>query len=140
MSAVSAPTADVPGLAKALIYLRVSSMQQAEKDYDAEGYSLPAQRTACRRKADSLEATVAEEFVERGESGTTANRPALKRMLARLAEGDVQYVIVHKVDRLARNRADDVAIVMAIRQSGATLVSVSEKSTKRRRASCCTAS
>ena len=47
-------------------------------------------------------------------------------MLARLAEGDVQYVIVHKVDRLARNRADDVAIVMAIRQSGATLVSVSE--------------
>ena len=38
----------------------------------------------------------------------------------------VKYVIVHKVDRLARNRADDVAINMAIRQAGAELVSVSE--------------
>jgi site-specific DNA recombinase len=35
-------------------------------------------------------------------------------------------VIVHKVDRLARNRADDVAITIAIRKSGATLVSCSE--------------
>jgi DNA invertase Pin-like site-specific DNA recombinase len=78
------------------------------------------------RKAESLEATVVEAFVERGESGTTANRPALKRMLARLTAGDIQYVVVHKIDRLARNRADDVAIVMAIRQAGATLVSVSE--------------
>ncbi|MEJ7783280.1 MAG: recombinase family protein, partial [Solirubrobacteraceae bacterium] len=120
------PLDEEKALSKALIYLRVSSAQQADKDYDSEGYSLPAQRTACVRKAESLEATVVEEFVERGESGTSANRPALKRMLARLAEGDVQYVIVHKVDRLARNRADDVAIVMAIRQSGATLVSVSE--------------
>jgi len=112
---------------KALIYLRVSSSQQADKDYDSEGYSLPAQRAACERKAESLGAVVEEEFVERGESATTtANRPALKRMLERLAAGDIQYVIVHKVDRLARNRADDVAIVMAIRQSGATLVSVSE--------------
>lgn len=112
--------------AKALVYLRVSSTQQADKDYNAEGYSLPAQRAACLRKAESLEATVVEQFVERGESGTTANRPALKRMLARLTSGDIQYVIVHKIDRLARNRADDVAIVMAIRQAGATLVSVSE--------------
>ena len=111
---------------KALIYLRVSSSQQADKDYDAEGYSLPVQRAACERKAESLGAVVDEEFVERGESAKTANRPALKRMLARLGAGDIQYIIVHKVDRLARNRADDVAIVMAIRQSGATLVSVSE--------------
>jgi site-specific DNA recombinase len=128
VSAVAEDKAEVesPSVAKALIYLRVSSTQQAEKDYNAEGYSLPAQRTACVRKAESLEATVVEEFVERGESGTTANRPALRRMLARLSAGDVQYVIVHKVDRLARNRADDVAIVMAIRKAGAVLVSVSE--------------
>ena len=33
---------------------------------------------------------------------------------------------MHKVDRLARNRADDVEINLAIRQAGAELVSVSE--------------
>ena len=46
---------------------------------------------------------------------------------AALSAGEpVQYVIVHKVDRLARNRADDVVITMEIKKSGATLVSCSE--------------
>jgi hypothetical protein len=69
---------------------------------------------------------VVERFIERGESAKTADRPELQRMLAYIAEHPVKYVIVHKVDRLARNRADDVAINLAIRQAGAVLVSVSE--------------
>ena len=47
-------------------------------------------------------------------------------MLRYVDEHPVQYVIVHKVDRLARNRADDVAITLAIQKSGAALVSCSE--------------
>ena len=35
-------------------------------------------------------------------------------------------MIVHKIDRLARNRADDVEITLAIKAAGATLVSCSE--------------
>ena len=68
-----------------------------------------------------------DEFVDRGESAKTANRPALQEMLRRLKkEHEIDYVIVHKIDRLARNRADDVAIVMAIRNAGAQVVSVTE--------------
>ena len=67
-----------------------------------------------------------EEFVERGESAKTADRPELQRLLEFVAEHPVKYVIVHKVDRLARNRADDVAINLALKQAGAELVSVSE--------------
>lgn len=113
---------------RALIYLRVSSTGQLGGDFDRDGFSLPAQAEACIRKAESLEADIAEEpFVERGESGTsTAGRPALAAMLKRLEQGGIDYVIVHKIDRLARNRADDVAIVAQIRASGAQLVSVSE--------------
>jgi site-specific DNA recombinase len=111
---------------RAVIYLRVSSAQQADKDFNAEGFSIPGQREACQRQAEKLEAEVIEEYVDRGESAKTANRPALKAMLERLKRGDVDYVIVHKVDRLARNRADDVEIVMRIRQAGAQLVSTSE--------------
>ena len=55
---------------------------------------------------------VDEEFVDRGESAKTANRPELAKMLRYLDEHPVHYVIVHKVDRLARNRADDVAITL----------------------------
>jgi site-specific DNA recombinase len=112
---------------QALIYLRVSSASQLGGDYDRDGFSLPAQREACERKAVNLDAEVAEAFVERGESGkATARRSALSRMLERLKRGDIDYVIVHKLDRLARNRADDVSIVAQIRASGAQLVSVSE--------------
>jgi site-specific DNA recombinase len=112
--------------APAVIYLRVSSKEQAEKGGEAEGYSIPAQREGCKRKAVSLSAAVIEEFVERGESAKTADRPELQRMLAYVAEHRVKYVIVHKVDRLARNRADDVAINLALKQAGVELVSVSE--------------
>jgi site-specific DNA recombinase len=117
---------DSPEGAAAVIYLRVSSKEQAEKGGETEGFSIPAQREACKRKAQSLDAAVIEEFVERGESAKTADRPELQRMLAYVAEHPVKYVIVHKVDRLARNRADDVAINLALKQAGVELVSVSE--------------
>ena len=107
---------------RALIYLRVSSSQQADKDYDPEGFSIPAQREACIRKADSIGALVVEEFIDRGESAKTANRAGLQALLKRVSEKDITHVVVHKVDRLARNRADDVDIVMRIRAAGAQLV------------------
>jgi site-specific DNA recombinase len=112
--------------ASAVVYLRVSSKEQAEKGGEAEGYSIPAQREACKRKAESLSAFVVEEFVDRGESAKTADRPELKRLLDYVNEHPVKYAIVHKVDRLARNRADDVAINLALTHAGVELVSVSE--------------
>ena len=48
-------------------------------------------------------------------------------MLRFLASGQpISYVIVHKVDRLARNRADDVEINLAIQRAGARLISCTE--------------
>jgi site-specific DNA recombinase len=111
---------------EAVLYLRVSTKEQAKRGGEAEGFSIPAQREACTRKADSLSAVVVEEFVDAGESARSADRPDLQRMLAYLAEHPVKYVIVHKIDRLARNRVDDVTINLAIQQAGATLVSCTE--------------
>jgi DNA invertase Pin-like site-specific DNA recombinase len=121
------PTDDeLGGGPTAVIYIRVSTKEQAERDGDPEGYSIPAQREACKRKATNMGALVIEEFVDRGESAKTANRPELQRMLAFVSENRVTYAIVHKVDRLARSRADDVAINLALKQCGVELVSVSE--------------
>jgi site-specific DNA recombinase len=110
----------------AVIYLRVSTKEQATRGGEAEGFSIPAQREACRRKAAALGAVVVEEFVDRGESARSARRPELQRMLAYIADNPVGFCIVHKVDRLARNRVDDVEINVALTQSGVTLVSCSE--------------
>ena len=56
-----------------------------------------------------------DEFVDRGESAKPANRRELPRLLSYVSEARANYAIVHKVDRLAHNRADDVPIVIALR-------------------------
>jgi DNA invertase Pin-like site-specific DNA recombinase len=53
---------------KTLIYIRVSSSQQADKDFGPEGLSIPAQREACKRKAAQLGSEVVREYVEDGET------------------------------------------------------------------------
>lgn len=47
-------------------------------------------------------------------------------MLSYIREHSVDYVIVHKLDRLARSRADDIAITQAVHDTGARLVSSTE--------------
>lgn len=111
---------------RAVVYLRVSTRDQAKRGGEAEGFSIPAQREACHRKAQSLGAEVVAEFKDAGASAKSAERPDLQRMLDYLATSPVDFVIVHKVDRLARNRMDDAQIHFAIRTAGATLVSCSE--------------
>lgn len=110
----------------AVSYLRVSTKEQAEKGGQAEGFSIPAQREANQRKADQLGATIIEEFVDAGESARKADRPELMRMIQYVAKHKTNYCIVHKVDRLARNRADDVTIHLALKDAGVTLVSATE--------------
>ncbi len=115
------------GVKLAVSYLRVSTTAQADTDYSAEGFSIPAQRDANQRTADRLGAVIIAEFVDKGESAKTTDRPDLQAMLRFVREvGSVSYVIVHKVDRLARSREDDVVINLAIRQAGAQLVSSTE--------------
>jgi site-specific DNA recombinase len=111
----------------AVIYLRVSTDRQALTDFDADGYSIKAQRDACLRKAKELGAKVEAEYVDRGESARTKDRTDFTRMAEDvIARGDVDYVIVHKLDRFARNRVDDALMTLALQKAGARLVSCSE--------------
>ena len=113
--------------AKAPTALRVSTAKQANKDDDPDGYSLPAQREACERKAEALDAEVVAVFVDRGESAKTADRREFQRMLAFVKQsGDIDYVILDKVDRFARNRRDDANTLFELRSVGTQLVSVKE--------------
>lgn len=127
MSRTSAVAADeFTDGGRAVLYVRVSTKEQAERDGDPDGYSIPAQLEACRRKAASIGAVVVEEFVDRGESARSKDRPELQRLLRYVHENPVTHVIVHKIDRLARNRVDDVAIGVELKACGVQLVSVTE--------------
>jgi site-specific DNA recombinase len=68
---------EVTPLKRAVIYLRVSTSRQATKNGEAEGYSIPAQRSACKRRATDLGAEVVQEFVDAGASARSADRNGL---------------------------------------------------------------
>ena len=87
-----------------LLYARVSSETQAQKEL-----STPAQLQAMRQYASDRSLEVPEEFVEAGVSGRTAERPTLRRLLSRCRDRSqplIEAVVVHELDRLARNLAD----------------------------------
>ena len=63
------------------------------------------------------------EFTDKA-SGSTADRPQLDAMLAHLRDGD--EVVVHSIDRLARNLADLLQLVERINDAGASLRFVKE--------------
>ncbi|WP_370626373.1 recombinase family protein [Austwickia sp. TVS 96-490-7B] len=110
----------------AVSYLRVSTREQAEKGGTDEGFSIPAQCEATRHKDEQLGAGIVEKFVDAGASAKSSDRPELMLMIQYVKANKVAYCIVHKVDRLARNRADDVSIHLALQQCGVMLVSASE--------------
>ncbi len=113
---------------RAVSYLRVSTARQARRGGgDVEGFSIPAQREANRNKAASMGAIVVKEFKDGGESGTsTVKRNDLNAMLEYLDEHEIDFVIVHKLDRLARNRGDDADITRALQGRKVRLVSTTE--------------
>jgi site-specific DNA recombinase len=112
----------------AAIYARVSSSGQLGRgdDEDGDGYSIPAQVKACEREAEARGATVIKAYIERAESARSDDRPVLQQMMRELPALGVRYVIVHKVDRLARNRLDDAQLYERLVGMNITLVSASE--------------
>ena len=110
----------------AVSYLRVSTSEQARRGGEAEGFSIPIQRDRTAEKAREMSALVVEEFIDAGRSATTLNRPALQELLAYVQAHPVTYLIVYKLDRLARNLMDDLLIRATLKKAGVKLISCSE--------------
>jgi len=120
------PASGTEPLESAAIYARVSSTGQLGRDGDEDGYSLPAQVEACKKEAISRGARLAKVYLERAESAKSDDRPVLQQMLRELPALGVKYLIVHKVDRLARNRLDDAVLYQKLVGMSVKLVSASE--------------
>ncbi len=80
-------------------YIRVSTMKQGE------GVSLEAQRDAIARYAGRHGLMLAEWFEEK-ETAAKRGRPVFTRMLRLLRRGAARGVVIHKIDRSARNLKD----------------------------------
>lgn len=108
---------------KAIIYCRVSTVNQAE-----EGTSLETQEELCKDYAARHGYTVAETYIERGRSAKTDNRPELQKMrtYCQKRKGQIDAILIYKVDRLSRNTYDYGRLKFEFSKAGVQIRSVSE--------------
>jgi site-specific DNA recombinase len=108
------------------IYTRKSTEEGLEQDFN----SLDAQREACEAfiLSQKHEGWVAVPglYDDGGYSGGTMQRPALERLLADIAAGGVDIIVVYKVDRLTRALSDFAKIVEVLEKHSASFVSVTQ--------------
>jgi DNA invertase Pin-like site-specific DNA recombinase len=109
---------------KAIIYLRVSTDEQAKS-----GLGLEAQRAACEERARALKASSVSVFADEGVSGSTpiADRAALPAALEALGRGDA--LIIAKRDRLARDYMMAGWVDLEVARKGARIVSAAGEGT-----------
>jgi site-specific DNA recombinase len=109
------------------IYTRKSS----EEGLDQEFNSLQAQREACEAFITSQRhegwVCLRAGYDDGGFSGATMGRPAVQRLLADIAAGRVDIVVVYKIDRLTRSLADFAKIVEILDARSASFVSVTQQ-------------
>jgi site-specific DNA recombinase len=109
------------------VYTRKSSEEGLEQSFN----SLDAQREACAAYVASQRhegwRVIPAAYDDGGYSGGDMDRPALKRLLADVAEGKVDTIVVYKVDRLTRSLADFAKIVEVLDAKGVSFVSVTQQ-------------
>lgn len=108
------------------VYTRKSSEEGLEQDFN----SLDAQREAClsyiaSQKAEGWTATKGR-YDDGGFSGGTMERPGLKQLLVDIEAGEIDIVVVYKIDRLTRSLMDFAKLVEIFDRRGVTFVSVTQ--------------
>ena len=108
------------------LYTRKSS----EEGLDQAFNSLDAQREACAAYVKSQKSegwrAIDRLYDDGGFSGGSMERPALTRLLADIAAGTVDVVVVYKIDRLTRSLADFARMVELFDRHAVSFVSVTQ--------------
>src|SRR5947208_11167559 len=116
----------VSTLARCAIYTRKSTEYNLELAFN----SLDAQREACEAyiKSQAHEGwrLIPTRYDDGAFSGASLERPALQQLLADVRSGEIDIVLVYKVDRLTRSLADFAKLIELFDAHGVSFVSVTQ--------------
>ena len=105
---------------RAVIYARYSSEHQ---DY----LSITAQLRACTDYCRAQEYIIVRTYTDEARSATTDDRPAFLEMIRDARAGLFDVIVVHKLDRFARNRYDSAIYKRELQRAGVRRESVLER-------------
>ena len=99
-------------------YIRIST-----DDQNTDGQTAELQKWLGR---SGINPDAVEWFIDK-QSGKTLNRDAFKRMQARIGAGEIQTVVVYKLDRLTRSLRDGINLMADWAERGIRVVSVTQQ-------------
>src|SRR4051794_34276467 len=114
-------------LVRCAIYTRKSTEEGLEQEFN----SLDAQRESGQAYIASQQqegwVCLPDRYDDGGFTGGNADRPALQRLLADIAHGKVDTVVIYKIDRLSRSLLDFAKMMDLFEQHRVALVSVTQQ-------------
>jgi DNA invertase Pin-like site-specific DNA recombinase len=102
-------------------YCRYSS--EAQRD----GYSIEAQLHAIREFCTRNNYNLLTSYIDEARTGTSDNREQFQEMIAAAEEHQFSAIVVHKLDRFARDRYDSAVYKKKLRDHGVRVISVTEQ-------------
>jgi DNA invertase Pin-like site-specific DNA recombinase len=116
---------------KQLVRCAVYTRKSSEEGLDQSFNSIDAQQEACRAfiRSQKHEGWIAlpDRYDDGGFSGGSMARPSLKRLLDDIQAGQIDIVVVYKVDRLTRSLADFAKMIEIFDSSSISFVSVTQQ-------------
>ncbi|MEJ1939289.1 recombinase family protein, partial [Nostoc sp. NIES-2111] len=116
-----------PVIRRCAIYTRTSTEEGLRQDYN----SLASQRVACAAYVRSQKhegwSLVKGSYDDGGFSGGDMDRPALQRLLADVAQGKIDTIILYKIDRLTRSLRDFARLAESFEAHNTSFVAVTQQ-------------
>jgi len=106
---------------KAVIYTRVSTEEQSR-----EGVSLDNQLLKCRLQAELGDMEVVAEVEDAGKSAKSLNRAGVQKVLEMAKRGEIDALVIYKLDRLTRNVGDLSRVLALLNRHHVSLISVKD--------------
>lgn len=97
---------NVRNVLRVALYIRVSTQEQAN-----EGYSVGEQTDRLKKYAEAMGWIVHKIYVDPGYSGGNTDRPGLKELIKDVKNGELDKVVVYKLDRLSRSQKDTLILI-----------------------------
>ena len=104
---------------KVALYARFSSDNQRSESIDAQ---IRAMQAYCKQH----NFVIVETYIDEAKSATTDRRPAFQQMICDSSAHTFNILLVHKLDRFARNRYDSAVYKRELKKNGVTVYSVLE--------------
>ena len=125
MQTAQIETPQVP-LKKCAIYTRKSTDHGLQLDFN----TLQAQHAVCSAYIQSQQhrgwREVDRVYEDAAQSGATLERPAMNELLADIERGQVNVVVVYKLDRLSRSLLDFVQLIDVFQRYGVSFVCITQ--------------